>query len=299
VSSYPSIAENIAIEYDSYDGFIVICDTDLLPYISAMLSFALCNLGKSVIVVSPTASIDGRVSGGIEVDHCLKHDFITDFVAAINLVINSKIKFQGVFVLYRQGIYSSTCIKSDNTVNYEEKGHFLGMISSQIKIDVDGLKSYEERYQPFASNAQKLILKNKFDYNNTVCTLKPFGNHWNVYLNIVEQEKCKAICLIAEHFSFVGNFDSFGNKSLIDFFNYCKENRIAIIIIKDPFVTSEYRNYYIAEQIAQYGGIPVVGTFECTLIKVRWLLGQGVKYEELHSEMRRNIKGEFGRYVIV
>lgn len=116
-------------------------------------------------------------------------------------------------------------------------------------------------------------------------TLKPFDNHWNIYLNAVEQERCKAICFIAEHFSFVGNFDLPGNKSLIDFFNNCKEKQIAVVIVKNPFITSEYRNYYIAQQISQYGGIPIVGTFGCMLIKMRWLLGQGTEYKELHSRL--------------
>jgi len=297
---YPRIAENIASNYDLYDAFIVICDIHLSNYLCPMLSFALTNLGKPVFVISPKESIHGRLSGGIDVDSELRDNLIGDITSAIWFLTESKIEWFGVYFLCRHTVYNPTYVIGYNSRAYERNWQFLGKMFQQLIVDVEGLNTYQERCKPFALKSNELVLKNNFVYNDIYSkTLMPFDNHLNHDLEYIKEKKYKAVRLLTEHFSFIGDLDSPFSKETVNFFDYCKENRIAVIVVKDPTAFSEFCNYQIAEQIQKYGGVPVNLLSDCSLIKLAWLIGQGLEYEGLCNEMKRNIKGEFGRFIVV
>jgi len=223
-----------------------------------------------------------------------------DIDAAIILLINPKIEWRGVYFLRNYTIFNPTFIVGYNACEYENNWQFIGKIGQQFIVDVEGLDCYKARYTPFAVDAKNLSIKNNFVFSDIyTSTLHPGSHNWNMDLEWVKSKKSKAVCFNTEHFSFIGDLDSPNLKESTVFFDFCKENKVPVIVAKNPSVFSEFRNYYAAEQIQKYGGVHVALLFDCALTKLAWLIGQGLEYEDLYNEMKRNIKGEFGRFVVV
>ena len=283
---WKKIIDEIVINYSKYDAFIVLHGTDTLSYTCAALSYAMTNLDKPVILTGSQVPFN---SVGSDAELNLEN--------AIRVATQDIVKLKGIICVFGSHIISGTRVKKLSEFNYDAFENFnsseLGRIGTKLRFNSIQVDKHNSKYGD-AKHSDDLIIIPDFSMES-IMVLNEFPGLNEKYFKALVDSGVKGFVLrsYAGGNSNVGKFsDTFEN--LRSAYEYLQENKIPLAVISQPFQGNTTMDAYEPGKLAkELGGIPAYDmSTEALCIKLGWLIGQNLSYEEIRNSLLQNIRGE-------
>jgi L-asparaginase len=291
-SDWRIIIDTIVEKYDDYDAFIITHGTNTLGYTAAALSFALGKIGKRIILTGSQVSY-GYIGSDAEMN----------MANSIRMATYDKHHIAGVFAVFGSNIITGTRVKKTTEFDYDAFKTFggknsIGRIGRTIRIDDRAaLQIHMQWLKPHADSQQDLIVKSNFETNIISLTEYP-GMSSETLIKLVDLG-IKGIIYRASGAGDpnIGNTDAtFPN--LRAGFEYLREKKIPIVVTTQAADGIASMDVNEPGMLAcELGAIPAWDmSIEAMTVKLMWLLGQNITYEEIQTQMVTSIRGEIDPY---
>ena len=286
------IIDAITQNYDKYDSFLITHGTNTLGYTSAALSFALGNLDKRVVLtgsqIPPYTSAGKPTSGS---------DALINLQNAARVAMHKR-DLVGVMVVFGSKIITGTRVKKRTEFDYDGFESFstvplIGSVGNTIRFDKVGLDYHQSLYTNRAKTVGRLQVYKKFNMNIASLTEFP-GMKPDIFVALANSN-VRGIILRS-----VGAGDpnialkgeSYTN--LRDGFDLLKNRGISIVVTTQaPRGVASMDKSDLGKAAYDMGAIPAWDmSIEAITVKLAWLLGKGVVYEDIRDEMLKPTKGE-------
>ena len=282
--NWTALAGKIEEAYDQFDAFIVLHGTNTMGYTCAALSFALGNINKPVIVTGAQVPLG-----------YLGSDATTNLINALRLSVWGYHPVKGVMAVFGSKIISGVRGKKGTDFDYDPFSSFitgsLGQIGRFMRINVPALEkhvSYLSKVKPLAIQSRVLSVKKNFNTSKIASLTELPGMSPDIFKSLVENVGMKAFI-----------FRAFGagdpSSNLFGGFEYLKEKKIPIVVTTQApsgiasFQVNETGKYLRDNDLA----IPAFDmSIESMTVKLAWLIAQGADYEEIKTEMGKDLHGE-------
>lgn len=265
-----TIAQDIADNYDKYDGFVVLHGTDTMAYTASALSFMLEGLNKPVIITGSQIPI-------CEIRNDARGNLITAILIAANFNIPEVCLFFGdkLFRGNRTVKVSADQLDAFDSPNFPP----LGTVGVDIKINYDLLHPAKKRQ----------ISIHRFT-DHSIATLRIFpGIRAQIVENILQPP---LEGLVLETFG-VGNIPDHDTE-LVDVLQRACDRGIVIVActqsLRGTVVLKTYKAGSVLKKAGVISGFDM--TTEAALTKMYYLFSQGYSIEEIRKLMQVNICGE-------
>jgi len=295
-SNWISIINSVARRYCEYDGFIVTHGTNTMGYTSAALSFALENLGKPVVVTGSQVPFGWPGS-----------DALMNLENAMRVVTwdNTPGPVRGVMCVFGSHIITGTRAKKSTEFDYDAFQSFttasLGRIGRVIRWNALNLDRHHEYLSKSAPEARpvhplrrpvpSLRVTSTFDPRVLSFTEFPGMDPESLKrlsADLIDQDRLRGIV-----------FRAFGAGDVSTYlhpaFQYLKDRKIPIVVTTQApngnsnFAVNKPGMLLRDRKLA----IPAFDmSIESMTTKLMWLLGQGLKYEEITERMLNDLHGE-------
>lgn len=268
-TDWQMIANDISLNYQKYDGFVILHGTDTMAYTASALSFMLQGLSKPVIITGSQIPLSQ-----------LRSDGQTNLLNSLYLAANYPIAEVSLFFnnkLYRGNRSTKAhadgfdAFASPNYPMLAEAGIQInlkkGIISKPTGVP---LKVAQVRPQPIG-----------------VITLYP-GISTEIFNNILQQP-LKALIILTFG---VGNAPE--DPALLNILNQANKRGIVIINLTQCFQGRVNMSGYATGCGLERNGV-ISGqdmTIEATLAKLHFLLGKNLAADEIKQLMQMNLAGE-------
>ena len=275
---WSQIAKVIEDNYDDFDGFVVLHGTDTMAYTASALSFMLENLDKPVIITGSQLPIGEVRTDGEE-------NLITALQIAAARDKDGKQIVKEVAILFENYLWRgnrSTKRSADNfdafrSNNYPE----LARIGLGISFNYDAL---------WKGNDKKLPLKVHYTMDTDVIIIDLFpGIQERVVKHALATPGVKGIVLRS-----FGAGNGPNDKWFYDAIRETVERGVVVVNITQCSNggVQPYR-YASGLELAQTGLVSGHDlTSEAAITKLMYLLGKGLKPEDVTEEMERSLCGE-------
>jgi len=274
--SWIKIAKTIERHYNAYDGFVVLHGTDTMAYTASALSYMFENLDKPIILTGSQLPI-----GVIRTDG--KENLITAVEIAAEKVqgecLVPEVCIYFDFKLYR----GNRTLKRDaelfsafRSVNYPA----LAVAGIDIKYSIEFI------YYP----ENKGIIKVNTDFDDNVVILKIFpGINQNVFNSVLNTPGLKGVVL--ETFG-SGNVPT--SRWLINAIKRTIKRGIVVLNVTQcqggKVVMGQYQT---SVELLNAGVVSAKDmTTEAAVTKLMFLLGQGLKPDEIKMYLNKSLRGE-------
>lgn len=264
------IANDIATNYDEFDGFVVLHGTDTMAYTASALSFMLENLNKPVIVTGsqiPLSEIrsDGQANLLNALYLAAKYP-----IPEVSLFFNNKL------------LRGNRSTKADSTgFNAFDSPNFDPLATAGIQIKIEAGKVVAP------SNIEPLEVVTISGQPIGVVTLYPGISH-TVIANVLAQP---VNALIVQSYG-VGNAPQ--NSALIAELRNAHEREILIVNRTQCFRGQVNMDGYATGHVLKDAGALSAAdmTLEACLTKLHYLLSQDLSYDQRRALFIENLKGE-------
>lgn len=271
---WAELAELINEKYHQFDGFVILHGSDTMSYTAAALSFMLQNLAKPVILTGSQLPI-----GEIRTD--AKENLIT----ALEIAATKK---NGRAMVPEVAVYFDFQLFRGNRSIKNDSEKFEAFFSPNYPVLAEAGVNLD-----FFSNYILPIPTEEFrihtSFNSNIGVLKMYPGITENVVNAITKSNVDAIILEA--------FGS-GNTTTEDWFINCLQEAIAndkiIVDISQCKGGSVKLGMYETSRELQKMGI-LSGydmTFEATVTKLMYLMGQGLSKAEIKQKMEVSIAGE-------
>ncbi len=269
------LANIIKINYADYDGFVILHGSDTMAFTASALSFMLQNLGKPVILTGSQLPI-----GEIRTD--AKENIITTMQIAAARV-NGKAIVPEVCIYFDYFLFRGNRVKKYYTEKFEafKAPNYPPLAEAGINIQYNEPGILPSPQQPFCINT-------KLDTRITVIKMFPGITQYAVE-SILNMPDLKAVIM-----------ETFGNGNTITapWFIQCLEKKIkeGIVIVDrtqcdgGSVELGRYETSTYLKEIGVTSGGDM--TFEATVTKLMWLLGQGLPVAQVKKLLEVSLKGE-------
>lgn len=259
------MAQRVFELYEKYDGFVITHGTDTMAYTASALSFALCDIGKPVVLTG--SQIPGSVLGS---------DARRNL---INSVILATKNIAGVFLLFDKRI-----IKGVRASKISESA--LDAFSSINESDIGSIRTEMELSNGIPQrHNKKLVIKSGFESDISVFILTPGCDATDVN-HLLEVKRLKGIILCA-----------FGTGNIPYDYHHVYENakskKIPIVVLSQCLNgTTDMVKYDVGNRALQYGVIEGKDmSLEAASVKLMWAIKR-YAYDELADVFNTNFAGE-------
>lgn len=268
-SDWQRIADDIAANYDKYDGFIILHGTDTMAYTSSALSFMLENLSKPVIVTGSQIPLAE-----------LRSDGQVNLLNALYVAANYPIAEVSLF-------FNNRLLRGNRS----------------RKVDADGFNAFDSpNFPPLLEAGINIRLKagelaTPSDKPLRVSPVKaqPIGMV-SLYPGIASevlkntlQQPVNALILLSYG---VGNAPQ--SPSLIAQLNYAKDREIPVLnctqCIRGRVNMGGYATGHGLQQAGVLSGSDM--TPKAALAKLHYLLSKSLSFSQLKSQLTHNLRGE-------
>jgi L-asparaginase len=279
ISDWKQIAQLIEKNYADFDGFVVLHGTDTMAYSASALSFMLEGLQKPVIFTGSQLPI------GV-----LRTDGKENLITAIELAATSgqnRTAFTEVGVYFGSSLYRGNRTHKYSTENFNaiNSPNFPALAEAGIHIVF--------RYDLFWPQAEE-SLHVRDQFNDRVSVLKLFpGMRPEMVQAITRNPELKG--LILETF---GSGNAPRSEWFLKEMKYLQDSGVVVINVSQCSTGFIDQGKY--ETSAAFDSLGIVAgsdlTFEAALVKLMWLLGQGIEVSEVRRKMGESIRGELTSY---
>lgn len=270
------IAENIAENYDKYDGFVVLHGTDTMAYTASALSFMLQGLSKPVIITGSQLPIGEVRTDGEE-------NLITALQIAAATGPDGLPMIREVAILFENYLWRgnrSTKRSADHFNAFRSSNYpYLAKIGLGIDYDLDALARHEAG-----------PLRVALDLDTSVASIDLFPGITETTLR--HQLATPGIKGVVLRTYGAGN-----TPTAPWFMNAIKEasdRGIVFLNVTQCTNGSVHRNRYVAGDLLTASGV-ISGhdiTFEAAITKMMHLFGQKLPIEAVREQLSRPIVGE-------
>lgn len=283
---WKKIIDEIYLNYDLYDAFIIIHGTDTLSYTCAALSYAMTDISKPVVLTGAQVPFD---SVGSDAEMNLEN--------AIRVATQDDVELKGIICVFGSYIMAGTRVKKISEFSYDAFENFnnteIGRIGAKIHFNRLSVEKHNSKYGN-AKTKEELNVADKFAMDKIV-VLNEFPGLNHTFINALIESGVKGIVLraYADGNSNIGDEnDTFDN--LREMYIMLEENKIPLAVISQPTKGNTTMNNYKPGIIAkQLGGVPAYDmSTEALTVKMGWLIAQDLSYEEIKSKLLENIRGE-------
>ena len=291
-SDWTLLIDTLAKEYDNYDAFIITHGTNTLGYTAAALSYALGKIGKRIILTGSQVSY-GYIGSDAEMN----------LANSVRMATYDKHHIAGVFAVFGSNIITGTRVKKTTEFDYDAFKTFggknsIGRIGRTIKIDDRAALQFHMQWlKPHADCKKDLDIKSNFETNIISLTEYP-GMSSETLISLVNLG-IKGIIYRASGAGDpnIGNAEAtFPN--LRAGFEYLREKKIPIVVTTQASDGIASMDVNEPGMLAcELGAIPAWDmSIEAMTVKLMWLLGQNMSYEDIQSQMITSIRGEIDPY---
>lgn len=276
-SIWIKIAKTILDNYDKYYGFVVLHGTDTMAYTASALSFMFDGLKKPVILTGSQLPIGTLRTDGKE-----------NLITAIEVATAEK---EGEPIVQEVCIYFEFKLHRGNRTTKYNTEHFDAFRSPNFIVLADAGIEIVYRYHHFyyPKKDKELTLNTLFDTNVAVLRLFP-GITPQYVESVLNTENLKGV--IIESFG-AGNI--FTQQWFIDKVKKAIERGV-IFVNKTQCTKGSVKMglYETSLALKKLGVISAKDmTFEATLTKLMFLIGQGISREHVSTSMEICMRGEF------
>ncbi|MDP2424346.1 MAG: asparaginase [Bacteroidales bacterium] len=270
------LAQVITVNYEKYDGFVVLHGTDTMAYSASMLSFMLENLNKPVVFTGSQLPMGVTRTDGRD-----------NFINAIEI---ASAKSDNTPVVPEVSIYFENKLFRGNRTNKFNSENFNAFLSGNFPplAEVGVHIRYHHNYI-IKPNFKRLKTHTRFDTNVAILKLFP-GITESVVSSMLNIPGLKA--LILETY---GSGNAPTDKWFIDVLEDAIKNKDIIIynVTQCKGGSVEIGKY---ETSANLGKIGVIGGYDITtesaIAKTMFLLGQGFAKNEVERLLQVPLRGE-------
>jgi len=282
---WSEIAEEIAKQYEKYDGFVITHGTDTMQYTASALSFMLQNLQKPVVLTGSVKPV-GVISSDA------KKNFIDAVIVACSNIEKVCIVFHGKIIKgckARKITNEATKVTNEklgvySSINHHLLGEFVGElednhIRSIIFNNWTGSPKIDEK---------PLVLLSKID-DVDVAIVKIYpGLKPNFFDKLAD---FKAILI--EAFG-PGNIPFMENSLIEKIEMLTKKNIPVFISTQNPFGEVDMTLYEVGQKAMKAGAIPCNDmTSETAIVKLMWIMGNfGKDVKTIKKLMLKNFVWE-------
>jgi len=289
------LIDKIVEKYDEFDAFVITHGTNTLGYTSSALSFALGRLGKPVVLTGSQVSFDYPGS-----------DALMNLENAIRIAAYNKEKLSGVMVVFGSMIISGTRVKKTTEFDYDAFKSFggksgpIGRIGNTVRIDGDQLVAHMSFFSNPAKLSKELDVKKKFDVRIASLTEYP-GMNSSIFKALVDGESAVKGFILRSTGAGDPNVTSEADKdkfkNLRSAFEYLREKKIPIVVTTqapDGIASMDINAPGI--EACALGAIPAKDmSMESMTVKLAWLLGRNIPYDDMRELMLTPFRGEIKR----
>lgn len=277
VAHWQNIAQNIAVNYDNYDGFVVLHGTDTMAYTASALSFMLRGIDKPVIITGSQLPIGEVRTDGEE-------NLITALQIAAHRNPDGQSTVREVAILFENYLWRgnrSTKRSADNfnafrSNNYPE----LAKIGLGISFRQDALKTFSdtEKFSPYYN----------FDTNVMGIDLFP-GLNERVLRHQLNTPGIKGIVIRT-----YGTGNGPTSPWFLDAIRETVERGVVVVNVTQCTNGGVHPERYLAGDTLAATGVTSGYdlTFEAAITKMMFLLGLGLTAEEVRHQFSKPIAGE-------
>ncbi|GGW77088.1 asparaginase [Alteromonas halophila] len=268
-TDWQRIADDIAGNYNDYDGFIILHGTDTMSYTASALSFMLEDLGKPVIVTGSQIPLAE-----------LRSDGQVNLLNALYIAANFPIAEVSLF-------FNNRLLRGNRS----------------RKVDADGFNAFESpNFAPLLEAGINIRLKagelaTDTDTPLTVSpvTAQPIGMvslYPGISAEVIKntlQQPVNALILLSYG---VGNAPQ--NPALIAQLNYARDREIPVVnctqCLRGRVNMGGYATGHGLREAGVISGSDM--TPEAALAKLHYLLSKSMPYDALQTQLAANIRGE-------
>lgn len=264
------IAETIQLNYDDYDGFVVLHGTDTMAYSASALSFMLEGLEKPVVFTGSQIPLCRLRSDG-------KDNLITSLMIAGQGRVNEVCLYFSNKLLRGN---RSTKFSADELIAFESP-NFPPLASAGIDVE------YNPSVQPLSYSSRNFRITKLRDFKIGVIKLFP-----GIQLDLFEPMVGEHLDgLILETFG-TGNIPN--NSSIPSIISKATgQGTVVVICTQCPQGSVRLGAYEAGSALAKVGAVSGYDmTTEAAVTKLYYLLSRGLDMEEASEMMCQDIRGE-------
>ena len=271
---WAEMAQLIYNKYDEFDGFVILHGSDTMAFTASALSFMLQDLSKPVVLTGSQLPI-----GEIRTD--AKENLITALEIAAT-------KNNGLAKIPEVCIYfDSQLFRGNRSIKYNSE-KFEAFRSPNYPILAEAgvhLTFFNNYILPQPRKPLKVLL----NFNSNIGVLKMYPG--------ISAQAVKAITHSPVDAIVLETFGS-GNTTTADWFINCLQEaidsgKIIVDISQCQRGSVELGKYETSKKLQQMGVISGYDmTFEATITKLMYLMGQGLTKEEVIELMEQSLRGE-------
>lgn len=281
IASWQKMAQLIEVNYNFYDGFVVLHGTDTMSYSASALSFMLENLSKPVIFTGSQLPI-GK----------LRTDGKDNLITAIEIAAAKKGEVaivQEVCIYFESQLFRANRTHKYNTENFDafKSANFPALANAGVHI----FYSHDLLLKPNGA----FNLKQSLDNNVAVLKIFP-GISEALMRGILGVPGLKAVVMET-----YGSGNAPRDEWFINTLKQAIEKGILILNISQcnqGYV--EQGRYETSAGLSRIGVVAGADmTTESALVKLMFLLGQGLTGESLRTQVSISLRGELTDYSVL
>ncbi|WP_442590110.1 asparaginase [Pedobacter sp. AW31-3R] len=271
---WAELAAIISNQYDVYDGFVILHGSDTMSFTASALSFMLKNLSKPVVLTGSQLPI-----GEIRTD--AKENLITALEIAATK-INGQAMIPEVCIYFDYQLFRGNRSIKYNSEKFEAFRSPNYPILAEAGVTLSFYSNYIQQHP-----SEPLVLESVFNTNIGVLKLYP-----GININTVQAITRSSVQAIV-----METFGS-GNTTTAQWFTDSLEEaihagKLIVDISQCQRGAVELGKYETSKKLQQMGVISGFDmTFEATITKLMYLMGQDLSYQQIAALMEQSLRGE-------
>jgi len=269
------LAHQVEVNYDQYDGFVILHGSDTLAYTASALSFMFEGLRKPIILTGSQLPI-----GRIRTD--ARENLITAVDFAIQKIADEPV-IQEVAVCFEDQLFRGNRTKKFSTEAFDAfiSPNYPDLAAAGVNLNFDHQELYRSEKTAFR-------LTGGFDQRVAVLTFFP-GITEQLVLSVLTNESLRGIVLMTFG---AGNLPR--HPWLLEAIKKAVARGLVVVNVTQCAKGNVEQGKYETSSGLAEGGVVSCGdmTLEASLTKLMFLLGQSEDADWVRDQMATNLKGE-------